>query len=63
MQFIFKILFLFPLLSTFVSAQSELEKQELELNTTLLSFRKAITAEEMDTENEIFKNEIRKIKR
>lgn len=58
MQFIFKILFLFPLLSAFVSAQSDLEKKELELNTTLLSFRKAITVEQMDTENENFKKQL-----
>ena len=58
MPFIIKILLLFPLLSAFVAAQPELEMQELELNTTLLSFRKAITVEQMDTENENFKKQM-----
>lgn len=58
MSLIHKIFLLFLLQSPLVLAQSQLENSELELNTTLLSFRKAITAEEMDTENEIFKNEM-----
>ena len=55
MSFKFKILLLFILHGAFVSAQSQLEIQELELNTTLLSFRNAVTREEMDTENQNFK--------
>ena len=58
MPFLLKILLLFLLHGSFVSAQSQLEKQELELNKTLLSFRKAITVEQMDTENDNFKKEM-----
>ena len=54
----YKIQLLFLLHGAFVSAQSQLEKQELELNATLLSFRKAVTREEMDTENQNFKKQM-----
>ena len=54
----FKILLLFLLHGAFASAQSKLEIQELELNETLLSFRNAITREEMDTENQNFKKQM-----
>jgi len=58
MPFKIKILLLFLLHGAFVSAQSQLETQELELNTTLLSFRNAVTREEMDTENQNFKKQM-----
>ena len=58
MPFKFKILLLFLLHGVFVSAQSQLETQELKLNTTLLSFRNAVTREEMDTENQNFKKQM-----
>ena len=54
------IFLLFLLQGSLVLAQSQLENSELQLNTTLFSFRKAITPEEMDTQNEIFKNEMYK---
>ena len=60
MSVIHKIFLLFLLQGSFVLAQSQLENSELQLNTTLLSFRKAATVEQMDTENEIFKNEMYK---
>jgi len=56
MSFIFRILLLFVLHGSFVFAQSQLEIQELELNAKLLAFREAVTVEEMDTENDNFKN-------
>ena len=33
-------------------SQASLEKEEIELNKSLLAFRQAVTAEEMDLENE-----------
>ena len=54
----FKILLFFLLNCAFIFAQSLLENQELELNATLLSFRKAVTAEQMDDRNKTFKNKM-----
>ena len=58
MRLITLILFIALLQTTAVLSQSVLEKQEIELNKSLLSFRQALTAEQMDVENEKFKNEL-----
>ena len=58
MRLITPILFIALLQTTAVLSQSVLEKQEIELNKSLLSFRQALTAEQMDVENEKFKNEL-----
>ena len=38
-------------------SQTKLEIQEIALNQTLLKFRQASTAEQMDAQNETFKDE------
>ncbi len=58
MPHIFNVLLFFLSNCLLISAQSPLEKQELELNATLLTFRKAITAEQMDDGNKTFKNKM-----
>ena len=40
-------------------SQTKLETQEIALNQTLLKFRQASTAEQMDAQNETFKDEFK----
>jgi len=59
MQLAQKITFLIFLSTTCVLGQINLEVEEIALNKVLIEFRQAISAEQMDAQNEIFKNEFR----
>ena len=59
MQLAQKITFLLFLSTTYVLGQINLEAQEIALNKILIEFRQAISAEQMDAQNEIFKNKFR----
>lgn len=58
MRLIIPILITVLLQTAAVYGQPMLEKEEIELNKSLLKFRQALTAEEMDLENEKFKNKL-----